>query len=40
LSETLPLENGPKQGDALSSVLFTFALDYAIGKVQENQFDF
>jgi hypothetical protein len=28
--------NGLKQGDALSSRLFNFALEYAIGKVQEN----
>jgi hypothetical protein len=37
LSESLPIQNGLKQGDALSSLLFNFASEYAIGKVQGNQ---
>jgi hypothetical protein len=37
LSDAFPTPNGPKQGDALSSLLLSFTLQYAIRKVQENQ---
>jgi hypothetical protein len=37
LSDRFPTENGLKLGDALSSLFFFFALEYAIRKVQVNQ---
>ena len=37
LSETFPIRNGLKQGDALSPLLFNLALEYAIRRVQEKQ---
>jgi hypothetical protein len=37
LSDTLPLQNGLKQGDALSLLFFSFTLERVIKKVEENQ---
>jgi len=37
LSDMFPIRNGLKQGDALSPLLFNFALEYAIKRDQVNQ---
>jgi hypothetical protein len=36
LSDRFPIQNGLKQEDALSPLLFNFALEHAVSRVQEN----
>jgi hypothetical protein len=37
LSDNFPIENGLKQGNALTPLLFNFALEYASKKLNKNQ---
>jgi hypothetical protein len=38
LSDKFPIQNGQKQGDAPSPLLFNFALEYAVRKLKKKLF--
>jgi len=40
LSNLFPVKHGFKQGDALTSLLFNFAFEYVITRIEVNQEDF
>jgi hypothetical protein len=37
VTDSFPIQNGQKQGDALSPLLLNFALEYVVRKVHKNQ---
>jgi len=37
MTDMFPIRNGLKQGDALSTLLLNFALEYTVRRVQVNQ---
>jgi hypothetical protein len=39
LSESFPIQNGLKPGDALSPLLFNFDLEYALGRSRKTRWD-
>jgi hypothetical protein len=39
LSDSFPIQNGLKQGDALSPLLLNFALEYALGRCRKTRWD-
>jgi hypothetical protein len=39
LSDNFPIQNGLKQGDALSPLFFNFALEYTLGRSRKTRWD-